>query len=110
MNRAILSSVVALASAASFGLSLWFSYKSGCAGDLKTGSYGDMQLALRYDADFGKSLIFGMVLGMSAPLVGGNGSPRIVGYAALCMVPVAIIVWLAGMQFSIWGVQACFPR
>ena len=110
MNKAAISSGVTLASALSFGLSLWFSYRSGCAGDLKGGSYGDIQLALRYDDAFGKALVLGLLLGLTAPLFAGRDSPRIVHYAALGALPAAFVFWMIGLQFSDWGVESCFPR
>jgi hypothetical protein len=110
MIRAALSSFLVLASVASFALSLWFSYEAGCAGDLKTGSFGDMQRALHYDSASGYSLVLGSLLGVVGALLAGPISPRAARVAAVGFIPAAIVTWLIGWRLQDWGVQSCFPR
>jgi hypothetical protein len=110
MIRAAISLVLSIASLAGFGLSLWFSYQAGCAGDLKAGSYGDMQLALHYEGVSGYSLVGGALCGVVASLIAARNSPRIARVAAFGIIPVAIATWLVGWRLEEWGVQSCFPR
>jgi hypothetical protein len=110
MSRTLLPSLLGIASVASFGLSLWFSYQAGCAGDLKSGNYGDMQLALHYEGVSGYSLVGGTLLGVVAAILAGRSAPRIARIAAVGIIPAAIVLWLIGWRMEDWGIESCFPR
>ena len=105
-----LRAVVVLGAIACFGMAMVSMYESGCAGDLKTGSYGDMAEAVRLEARAagfaGMGAILAVVVAVS--LAQMALVKRIVG--AVSVVVVSYIFFLfCGFYFATAGVQACFP-
>lgn len=85
-------------------------YEAGCAGDLKTGSYGDMAEALRLETRAAGAAGVGAIL---AALVAGT-LPRLGPirrfFGASSVIVVSNVFFLfGGVYFETSGVQACFP-
>ena len=93
-----------------FGMAMASMYEAGCAGDLKTGSYGDMAEALRLEARASSVAGVGAIL---AALVAGTlprlGSIGRVSSAASVIVVSYIFFLFLGVYFETSGVQSCFP-
>jgi hypothetical protein len=85
-------------------------YQAGCAGDLKTGSYGDMAEALRLEtraAGFaGMGAILAVIVAVSLPRLGSV--KKIVGAASVVVVSYIVFLF-CGVYFETAGVQTCFP-
>jgi|SRR5690606_35409047 len=109
MNRRGLAisllSVAMLASAAY----LYFAYQAGCAGDLKGGTLGDPQEALRYEGLSTGPLFFALFCFAASPLVApfGGIAKRVLASAALFLVALVALIF-GGIQVEIMGVQQCF--
>jgi hypothetical protein len=98
------------AAIACFCMAMASMYESGCAGDLKTGSYGDMGEALRLEtraAGFaGLGAILAALVVASLPVLGIG---RKIAGAASVVVVSYIFFLFCGVYSSTAGVQACFP-
>ncbi|WP_028102413.1 hypothetical protein [Pseudoduganella violaceinigra] len=88
-------------------VSLLISFKAGCAGDTKGGSYGDPVRAIALEDFAFFSMILSSIFGgaavacMSRPSYRGGAA---VGFALL----VLMVLWLAGLQVEDWAVHSCF--
>jgi hypothetical protein len=98
-----------IATMASLAAALVFAYESGCAGDLKAGTWGDMQRALQFDSDSGVALMLTFVFVTAAVVARGrSGASAFIGLGtALATV---VVTWVLSWQFETWGNAACFPR
>ncbi|SRR5712691_12109168 len=93
----------------SFAVSFWLMFRAGCAGDLKTGSYGDVRLALELENAAIPFFAFGAV-GLVAFIASLKivPVPQRIGIAAACVLFGGPLLWLLAIQFEVWGIQACF--
>ena len=89
-------------------ISFWLMYQSGCAGDLKTGSYGDPIKALRIESIAMQVLFVAMILYAMAYYFKSKRSVlfRAVGALAI-MVFVFVISFVPGVYFQSLGVTSC---
>jgi len=84
-------------------------YQAGCAGDLKGGSLGDPNLALRIE---GKGVVLGWLSVLLLSIIIGT-LPRLQPGLRIAGVAVAVVIGfititITGIQFEVWGVQSCF--
>jgi hypothetical protein len=88
---------------------LYFTYKAGCAGDLKGGTLGDQQQALRYEGLSTGPLFVALLCFVASPLVApfGGLAKRTLASAALFLIALVALI-LGGTQVEIVGVQQCF--
>ena len=86
-----------------------YMFQAGCAGDLKGGSLGDMQLAQDREAT-ATLLAWGSILAgvVAIALRKSLDALRRFGVGLLFFVFGFVVLTLAGIQFEVWGVQACF--
>jgi hypothetical protein len=85
------------------------SFIAGCAGDAKSGTVGDIGLALHYGDLAMLALFAGMSLGAVGFIV--RPAPAIsqrAAYAIAWFVIGAVLFWAAAFQTEIWGIQSCF--
>jgi hypothetical protein len=95
-------------SVVSFAFSFWLMFRAGCAGDLKTGSYGDPQLALELESIAMPFFLLGAVGLMALTASLKRPMPQRIGIAAASVLFGGPLLWLLAIQFEVWGVQACF--
>jgi hypothetical protein len=88
-------------------LTLFVMFKAGCAGDLKGGALGDPIRALQYERYSVFSLIVSAASGGATVALMSKSTHRIAHSLAFATATL-ICLWLAGIQFEIWGVQSCF--
>jgi hypothetical protein len=88
-------------------LSLFFMFKAGCAGDPKGGSLGDPIRALQLESFSLFPLLISAVTGGAAISLISRSIHRVAQGVAFATFTL-FCLWLAGMQFEIWGVQSCF--
>jgi len=107
-SRGLAISLLTVAMLASVAY-LYFAYQAGCAGDLKGGTLGDPQQALRYEGLSTSSLFFALFCFAASPLVApvGGIAKRVLASAALFLVALVVLL-LGGIQVEIMGVQQCF--
>ncbi len=86
---------------------LFISFKAGCAGDSKGGSLGDPVNALRLESYSLLPLLLSAVSGGVVVSLRSKSSNRVAQGGAFATF-ILFCLWLAGMQFEIWGVQSCF--
>jgi len=98
-KRAWLSRTLLLASIICFSAMLYFAYQTGCAGDLKGATRGDIQLALQFDSYGGIFEILGLGLGAAALVLLTHGLMRIAAPLAFAICGMAIASMIA------WQVQ-----
>jgi len=104
-----LSPSLIVATVASLAAALVFAYASGCAGDLKAGTWGDTQRALAFDDDFGLALLLALPLGWLAVIT--RSRPRASAWLGAGLTVAAVFAtWMLGWQFGTWGATACFPH
>lgn len=86
-----------------------YMFQAGCAGDLKEGSLGDFQLAQERES-LGVLIAWAaMACGVAEILLRRTlNSVQRFGVALLFFVFALIALTVAGIQFEVWGVQACF--
>jgi|SRR5215467_2541024 len=101
-------SILGVLSLVSLAISFWLLFRSGCAGDLKTGSLGDPHLALELEKAALPFFVFGLIcpLALIALLRHLSVQRRIAIAAAIVLLGVPVL-WLVGVQFEVWGVQHC---
>ena len=100
--------LIAMAAASSMA-ALAFAYASGCAGDLKSGVWGDAQRAMQFDGDFGLSLILMLSFGACAVAVQrSTGRNPLIGAAVVGAT--VFLTWALGWQFGSWGSDSCYPH
>jgi Na+/pantothenate symporter len=89
-------------------ISLWLMYQSGCAGDLKTGTYGDPIEALHIESMAMQVLFIAMNLYAMAYFLKSKESVPLRIIAALgIMVAVFVISFIPGVYFQGLGVASC---
>jgi hypothetical protein len=93
--------------AAGMALTLYISFKAGCAGDSKGGALGNPVRALQLEGYSMLALLFGAVSGGAAVGLWSRSVHRVAQGGAFATF-ILVCFWLAGMQFEIWGVQSCF--
>lgn len=108
-SHSLIRAAFVLGAMACFGMAMASMYEAGCAGDLKTGSYGDMAEALRLETRAAGVAGIGAIL---AALVAGT-LPRLVPirrfFGAASVILVSYVFFLfGGVYFETSGVQACF--
>jgi hypothetical protein len=84
-------------------------FRAGCAGDLKTGSYGDLRLA--HELENAALPFFALgAMGLMAFVASLKDVPvhRRIGIAGVCILFGGPFLWLLAIQFEVWGVQECF--
>lgn len=90
-------------------LSVALSFRAGCAGDMKTGAVGDIQLAMQFGTAAIVAMLAGMSLGAAAFLVRSDvvlSQRSAHALAWFCFS--GVFTWLAAFQAEVWGVQSCF--
>lgn len=87
----------------------YFAYETGCTADLKTGSVGDAQEAIRLGGISFISLLLGLVFG-SLAVVAARGVDAAVrgGCAVAFFVLGGVALWFVGASLEAAGLQACF--
>ena len=109
-SHSLIRAAFVLGAMACFGMAMDSMYEAGCAGDLKTGSYGDMAEALRLETRAAGVAGVGAIL---AALVAGT-LPRLgpirrfFGVASVIVVSYVFFLF-GGVYLETSGVQACFP-
>lgn len=102
--------ILLLLATASGIAAIYLSYKSGCAGDLKTGVLGDPQLAIqignRASGAFLLALFAGSLAFVIRPALAFSSRVK---HAASWFFASAVILWAASFQAAVMGTQACFP-
>lgn len=106
-NRGLAISLLTVAMIASAAY-LYFAYQAGCAGDLKGGTLGNPQQALRYEGLATGPLFLALLCFAALPIVApfGGMTKRTLASAALFLVALVALV-LGGIQVEIMGVQQC---
>jgi len=102
-----LSRSLGLLFAVSAAAALFVMFKAGCAGDVKGGSLGNPVRALELEGVGLVPLLISAVSGGAAVGLMSRSSYRVV-YGVGFALAALICLWLAGIQFEIWGVQSCF--
>jgi hypothetical protein len=92
-----------------FAGSVYFMFQAGCAGDLKTGSVGDLSLALKIES---KGATLGMLsVALAAASVARHKalSPvvRAIGCVAAVLVAWAVVTFV-GLEAEARGVRSCW--
>ncbi len=106
VSHSLIRSAILLGAIACFGMAMASMYEAGCAGDLKTGSYGDMADALRLETRAAGFAILAALVAGSLPRLGPI--KRIVGAASVIVVSYIVFLF-CGVYFETSGVQACIP-
>lgn len=90
------------------GLSFWFHYQSGCAGDLKTSTFGDPIEAFRIESVAMLVLLGAMFLFATAYVLKSNLglAPRTIS-AVVIMVVVFLVAFIPNIYFQNLGVASC---
>jgi hypothetical protein len=103
----VLLLVATLASIAGFH----FAYQAGCAGDLKTGTLGNPQSALRYEGLSSGTMLIALLCLTTTPFFAMRGGllKQVLAATAIFFVLLAVLV-VGGIQMEYIGVQKCFPR
>ena len=100
--------VLGVASAVALGAYLTLLYKSGCTGDLKSGTSGDMQRALMLESYGLPCLLLSILLASASAFVWKkNGTTSRLAFAAFVFVVIGVLAFFAGIQAEIFGNQAC---
>lgn len=86
---------------------LFVMFKAGCAGDPKGGSLGNPVGALELEGIGLLPLLLSAASGGAAIGLASWSIHRIAQGVAFALL-IFIGLWLAGMQFEVWGVQSCF--
>ena len=97
-----------LAALSLIGASCVVLFKAGCAGDLKGGSLGSVEEALRLEEAGVPFAWAGVAIAVLAIACHGrlSAQQRIAGAVVVFLVG-AIGSTFLGIQFEVWGVQAC---
>jgi hypothetical protein len=82
-------------------------FQAGCAGDLKSGSFGDPYRALELERVAFLPLLVSASLGGAAIGLRSHSIHRAAYGGAFALFAVACL-WFAGVQFQHWGAQTCF--
>ena len=103
------TSYLAVLSVCCVSLLAYYSYKTGCTADLKTGSFGNPQLALHFSGIAMAWLAVGVLSGTVAVsiLPGVKASTR-AGLALAFFLFGGGGFWLLGTYFEAVGIQHCF--
>jgi len=85
-----------------------FAYKAGCAGDVKTGAFGDPVAALRLENESALALCAMLLVGAASALIWpGSIAKRLM--RGLACIPLSVFVWFAlFLEVERLGLQACF--
>jgi hypothetical protein len=89
--------------------SMCLSYQAGCAGDAKTGNFGNPIRALEIENSSISALFSGLFLGAFAiTLRSSKAFSRRVANGLAFAVFGFIGFWLLTLQLEVWGVKSCF--
>ena len=90
-------------------LSFFYSYKTGCTADLKTGVLGNIPLALHYGGIGQVWVLIGIVSGTaSIATIHRLEAASRHGIAAMFFFFGSFLILLVAMQIETWGIQQCF--
>jgi hypothetical protein len=88
-------------------LLLFIMFKAGCAGDPKGGSFGDPVRALQLESFGLLPLLLSAASGGAAIGLMSKSVHRVAQGLAFATFTL-FCLWVAGMQFEIWGIQSRF--
>lgn len=108
LNKKNLSTVLFLLAIFSFISALYFSFQAGCAGDLKSGIFGNPLLALEIQNKAFSIMFFSLALGVSAIAFRSSGVVHGLIYGWALIVFGSVSFWILAWQLEILGVQSCF--
>jgi len=107
-NSNVASICLAALSAACVSLLCWYSYRTGCAADLKTGSWGNIELALHYSQVSFVWLVLALLVGILAIVaLPGRDAPTRAAMATVFFFAGGLAFWLLDHHFEVMGLQAC---
>lgn len=107
-TKGILFTVTLVGALIASALNFWLMFQSGCAGDLKTGSYGDPTEALRIELIAMSALMSAMILYAMAYLIKSKENVlfRAIGAIGI-MIAVFVISFVPSVYFQGLGVASC---
>jgi hypothetical protein len=107
-NKKNLSTGLFTLAISSFFSALYFSFQAGCAGDVKTGAFGNSSLALEIENSAFYFMFFGLVLGALATTLRTSAVAQrfanVLGFVVIWF----ILFWLVSSHIEALGVQSCF--
>jgi hypothetical protein len=92
-------------------MGVYFVYQAGCAGDLKSGTLDNPQLALRYEGLASGPMFVAMLCLTTTPFFALRGGTlkRVLASVAIFFASLAALV-VGSIQVESIGVQQCFSR
>jgi hypothetical protein len=107
MRARLVIAVSALTCLAAFVAALFLSYRAGCAGDLKSGTWGDFNRAFQLEEWAMRCLFFGWLAGLLAACWQATRTRKVIG--VLMLVPLAPALWIACVWLEGVGNINCAP-
>ena len=86
---------------------LYFSLQAGCAGDLKTGAFGNPSLALATENNACSIMFLGLVVGAFSVVLRTSGTAQRVTNVLGFVIIGFILFWLLSWQLETFGVHLC---